>query len=181
MKALEDAFLGILKSRVDSAPEKQPLDGCSSWPPSSYHSLSWRKNEPCHRKVPLKKFIYLFSLCWVFVTLHGLSLVMASGGYIFTAVASLVVADFLVLAHRLSCLWHVESSQTRDWIRVPCVGRQILIHLTTREVLEEFLKKKKKKKTTFFFKQAKGKTFAISTLWNLALLVTELELWLEHL
>lgn len=30
MKALEDAFLGILKSRVDSAPEKQLLDACSS-------------------------------------------------------------------------------------------------------------------------------------------------------
>jgi len=28
---------------------------------------------------------------------------MASGGYIFTAEASLVVADFLVVVHRLSC------------------------------------------------------------------------------
>ena len=39
----------------------------------------------------------------VFVAACGLSLVMASGGYIFTAEASLVVADFLVVVHRLSC------------------------------------------------------------------------------
>ena len=30
--------------------------------------------------------------------------------------------------------WHVESSQTRDWTCVPCIGRWILIHCTTREV-----------------------------------------------
>ena len=28
---------------------------------------------------------------------------------------------------------HVESSQTRDWTRDPCIGRQILNHWTTRE------------------------------------------------
>ena len=36
----------------------------------------------------------------------------------------------------LSCLRHVESSQTRDQTPVPCIGRQILIHYTTKEVLE---------------------------------------------
>ena len=30
---------------------------------------------------------------------------------------------------------HVESSQTRDRSHVPCIGRQILIYWTTREVL----------------------------------------------
>ena len=30
---------------------------------------------------------------------------------------------------------HVESSWTRDWIHVSCIGRQILIHWATREVL----------------------------------------------
>ena len=30
--------------------------------------------------------------------------------------------------------WHVESSQTREQICVPCIGRQIPIHCTTREV-----------------------------------------------
>ena len=31
--------------------------------------------------------------------------------------------------------WHVESSQTRGRTYVPCIGRQILNHWTTREVL----------------------------------------------
>ena len=30
---------------------------------------------------------------------------------------------------------HVETSQTRDWTCVPCTGKRILIHCTTREVL----------------------------------------------
>ena len=29
--------------------------------------------------------------------------------------------------------WHVESSQIRDWIRVSCIGRQILYPWATRE------------------------------------------------
>ena len=33
--------------------------------------------------------------------------------------------------------WHVESSQIRDHTHVPCIGRQFLIHCTTREVLME--------------------------------------------
>ena len=36
----------------------------------------------------------------------------------------------------LFSLWHVGSSQTRDQTRVPCIGRRILIHCTTREVLK---------------------------------------------
>ena len=31
-------------------------------------------------------------------------------------------------------LWHVESPQTRDWTRVPCIGGQIPVHCTTLEV-----------------------------------------------
>ena len=34
----------------------------------------------------------------------------------------------------LVALWHVESSQIRDQIHVPCIGRQILNHWTTRKV-----------------------------------------------
>ena len=33
----------------------------------------------------------------------------------------------------------MESSQTEDWTHVPCTGRQILNHWTTREVLLPFL------------------------------------------
>ena len=40
----------------------------------------------------------------------------------------------------LAALKLVESFQTRDRTRVPSVGRQILSHCTTREVLEYFLK-----------------------------------------
>ena len=34
----------------------------------------------------------------------------------------------------LAAPWHVESSQTRDQTSVPCIGRQILNHWTTRKV-----------------------------------------------
>ena len=34
----------------------------------------------------------------------------------------------------LVALWHVESSWTRDGTCIPCVGRHILNHWTTREV-----------------------------------------------
>ena len=37
----------------------------------------------------------------------------------------------------LVAAWHVESSQIRDHTHVPGIGRQILIHCTTREVLME--------------------------------------------
>ena len=31
--------------------------------------------------------------------------------------------------------WYVESSQTRDLTHVPCIGKWVLIHCATREVL----------------------------------------------
>ena len=40
----------------------------------------------------------------------------------------------VVAVHRLSCLRHAKSFQTRDRTYIPCVGRQILNHWTTREV-----------------------------------------------
>ena len=49
-------------------------------------------------------------------------------------------------AQQLGCmdpviLWHVGSSQARDWIRIPCTARWILNHWTTREA------------SAFYFKQ----------------------------
>ena len=35
----------------------------------------------------------------------------------------------------LVILWHVVSSQTRDWTSVPCIARWILNHWTTRKTL----------------------------------------------
>ena len=37
-------------------------------------------------------------------------------------------------AGSVDALWHVGSSWSRDWTRVPCLSRQILNHWTTREV-----------------------------------------------
>ena len=42
-----------------------------------------------------------------------------------------------VVAHRLGAPRHVGSSQTRDGTYVPCIGRWILSHWTTREVPPE--------------------------------------------
>uniref|UniRef100_A0AC11EHY2 Uncharacterized protein n=1 Tax=Ovis aries TaxID=9940 RepID=A0AC11EHY2_SHEEP len=39
--------------------------------------------------------------------------------------------------------WHVDSFHTRDSTHVPCIGRQILNHCTTREVLKRLLMKVK--------------------------------------
>ena len=41
----------------------------------------------------------------------------------------------IVVVQGSVALWHVESSQSRDWTSVPCIGRKILIHCTTMEVL----------------------------------------------
>ena len=58
----------------------------------------------------------------------------------------LTVLASLAAEHRLSSCgtglvfpWHVSSSWTRDRTCVPCIGRQVLIHCTTREVLSIFL------------------------------------------
>ena len=38
-----------------------------------------------------------------------------------------------VLVHGgLVASWHVVSSQTRDWTHVPCIGRRLPVHCTTR-------------------------------------------------
>ena len=99
-------------------------------------------------------FIYLW-LCWVFVAAHGLSLVAESRGYSSLQCAGFPLQWLLLLwsmgsrrAGFSSCgmqaqqLWrtglvaprHVGSSRARDQTHVPCIGRQILNHCTTREV-----------------------------------------------
>ena len=91
-------------------------------------------------------FIYLFYfwLCWVFVSVRGLSLVVASGGHSSLRCAGLSLSWPLLLrstgSRRAGSVivspvapWHVGSSQTRARTHVPCIGRQILNHCTTRE------------------------------------------------
>ena len=95
---------------------------------------------------------YLFIwLCWVFVSVRGLSLVAVSGGHSSSQCAGLSLsrpvllrplllrstgsrhAGSVVVAHRPSCSVACGSSQTRARTRVPCIGRQILNHCATRE------------------------------------------------
>ena len=80
--------------------------------------------------------------------MHGLSLIAASRGSSLVAVRGLlIVVASLVAEHGLQGVWaqylwhtglvalqHVESSWARDQICVPCIGRWILVHCTTREV-----------------------------------------------
>ena len=105
----------------------------------------------------LWKFFFNYSLlwlCWNFVAVHGLSLVVVSRGCspgavrrLLIAVGSLVVEHGLsfsscgsqTLACRLECTGlaasrHVGSYQTGDRTHVPCIGRQILNHWTTGDV-----------------------------------------------
>ena len=51
----------------------------------------------------------------------------------------------------LVALWHVGSSQTRDRIHVPCIGRRILNHRATKEVLKIVLLELIKTNTNIFF------------------------------
>ena len=104
-------------------------------------------------------FIYCW-LCWVFVAVRGLFSSCGDWGLLFVATCGLLlaVASF-VLEHELQVrglqqLWHVGSGaqtqqlwhkglvapqhvgsyRTRARTHVPCIGRRILNHCTTREV-----------------------------------------------
>ena len=93
-------------------------------------------------------FFLNFWLCWVFVSLRGLSLVVASGGHSSSQCVGLSLSRPLLLrstgSRRAGSVVvvtgpvaprHVGSSQTRARTRVPCIGRQILNHCATREAL----------------------------------------------
>ena len=96
-------------------------------------------------------FIYLW-LCWIFVSVRGLSPAAASGGHSSSRCAGLSLsrplswrstgsrrAGSVIVAHgSLVALRNVGSSQTRAWTCVPCIGRQTLNHCATREALSTF-------------------------------------------
>ena len=104
------------------------------------------------------KFIYFiyFWLRWVFIGARGLSLVAASRGYSLLWCAGFSLRWLLLLQsmgsrlsglHQLWCTdlvapRHVGSSWTRARTCVPCIGRRILNHCTTREVLITFFNEK---------------------------------------
>ena len=110
----------------------------------------WRviKNKNLLPNVFLFSFFFFFAggLCWVFVSVRGLSLVAASGGHSSSWCAGLSLsrplllrstgsrrAGSAVVAHGRSCSAACGISQTRARTRVPCIGRQILNPCTTRE------------------------------------------------
>ena len=82
------------------------------------------------------EFIYFIFICfwlfWVFIAVCRLSLTADSRGYSLPVGArtahhsgfsscgawALGAGASVVVAHRLSCSWHVASSWTRDWTRV---------------------------------------------------------------
>ena len=92
----------------------------------------------CFASLSLTYFYLLlyFWLLWVFIAARRFSLVAVSKG------APPCEFSLWALVHRLQqlwlvgliALWHVGSSQIRDQTRVPCIGRWILNHWTTREV-----------------------------------------------
>ena len=85
-----------------------------------------------------------FWLHWVFIALHGLSLVAASECDSLVAVCGLLImVTSFIAEHGLQALglqqlwlrvlvapWLMGFSQTRDRIHVPCIGRQIPNHWT---------------------------------------------------
>jgi hypothetical protein len=76
----------------------------------------------------LKIFVYLFLIfgCTGSLLLRGLSLVMViRRSSVHCGARAIGRVGSVVVAHGLSCSKHVESSQTRDWTSVPCVGRQL--------------------------------------------------------
>ena len=103
--------------------------------------------------------LFFFWLCWVFVAVCGLSLVLASGGYsllrhrgfslpwllLCSAGSRLMDSGVAALGPRaqaqwlwptgLVSSWHAGSSWPRNRTHVPCSSRQILNLWTTQEVL----------------------------------------------
>ena len=66
----------------------------------------------------------------------------------------------------LVALWDMASSQTRDWTHVPCVGRQILIHWTSREVRNKLFDGHKIPRTFFPIPQCSISLLFPDLSWN---------------
>ena len=61
------------------------------------------------------------------------------GGFSRCGLWALERAGSVVVVYGLICPMVVESSWTRDWTHVPCIGRKILNHWPTREVHHKLL------------------------------------------
>ena len=87
------------------------------------------------------QFLFTYSWpCWVFTSVHVLSLVAASGSPLCCGAPALACAGFRSCGREgLVASRHVGSSQTRDRTCVPFISRQTLIHWATREAPHSFL------------------------------------------
>ena len=96
-------------------------------------------------------FIY-FWLCWVFVSVWGLSLVAASGGHSSSWCAGLSLsrplllrstgsrrAGSVIVAHGPTCSAACGSFPDQGSNPCPCIGRQTLNHCATREAPNSFI------------------------------------------
>ena len=109
-----------------------------------------------HNRIWFLNFMYLFWLCWVLTAAGSPSLVASGGGCSLLQCMASHWGGFScygaqALEHTgfdccgvwaqqlhleaLVALQHVESSQTRNRTCVPCIGRLILNHWITRDVL----------------------------------------------
>ena len=91
-------------------------------------------------------YLCVFWLCWVFVAAHSLSIVAVSRGYPFLQCTGFSLQWFVLwsassvaVVHSLAAPRYGGSSWTRDRTRVSCIGRQILNHGSSREVLPVLL------------------------------------------
>ena len=84
---------------------------------------------------------------WAFTSCGGWELLCSCGAQVSHCRArALECTGFSCCSSRAQWLWHeclvapkhVESSRTRDWTHVPCIGRWILNHWTTRELQIEY-------------------------------------------
>ena len=93
-------------------------------------------------------FIYLFRLCWVFVSCEGFLQLRQAGATLHRGARTFHYRGLSCCGAQapdaqaqqlwrtgLVAPWHVGSSQTRARTRVPCIGRQTLNHCATRETL----------------------------------------------
>ena len=96
----------------------------------------------CDQLFPLHTVFLYFCWHWVFAVCRlswqagatlGCSASASCGGFSRSRAQTLGAWAFIAL-------WHVESSQTRNWTRVPCIGRCIPIHCTTKEVQHRVFK-----------------------------------------
>ena len=94
----------------------------------NYHYLSLAVLGLCY-------WLWAFSSCGEWGLLSSRGAQVSPGGVFFCCRAwSLGQVGFS------SCSMALESSWAKDWTHVPCIGRQILNHWTTREIQDLFLK-----------------------------------------